>query len=456
MMTEMQLLSNERLLAKCASVSLLPFLNFLLGLRDAAHLVVEMIYYAAQVVFNVVHMIVLGLFPIPTGVQAAANKIILYIRLFMDSLSEVIDLLFSGLFELLFGRGENKRIVEILRFVCKAVQFIEEYVITKGFCVFIEWLAFIYKWLCDLLLQIVNVEVFGVKILSFLYPIVGNILILAQNANNIILTIVCHSPRINCEMGPYKMADDTSRGTLPVASRCWSTYTTFFGDRQSLSCTAADTCKRSLTDSTLVMCCVCPLESPPNPLIFHYGCDTIIKTCTCGTPRLTAAYCYSNTECEAPGQSCVFIDLDLEPIEARTKCESCTTRPLCMMPLGSSVGQCACGLRELEFARCRPEDVGNLIALPFSKMCVMQADARYSASVTYTAEYSESSVTPCMAVDASTSYCMRMVDLGDMFMIVSTHTQQSRRLLLDVGTNDVMRLNASFTTEPAVSGRTGQ
>jgi len=39
---------------------------------------------------------------------------------------------------------------------------------------------------------------------------------------------------------------------------------------------------------------------------------------------------------------------------------------------------------------------------------------------------------------------------------VSTHTQQSRRLLLDVGTNDVMRLNASFTTEPAVSGRTGQ
>ena len=110
--------------------------------------------------------------------------------------------------------------------------------------------------------------------------------------------------------------------------------------------------------------------------------------------RSKHSYCYSNAECESPGQSCVFIDSDMEPIEARTKCESCTTRPLCMMPRGSSVGQCACGLRELEFARCRPEDVGNLIALPFSKMCVMQADARYSASVTYTAEYSESSVTP--------------------------------------------------------------
>ena len=448
MMTEMQLRSNERLLSKCASVKLLPFLDMLMGLRDAAHLVVEIIYYAAQAVFNLVHMIVLGLFPVPSGVQAAANKIILYIRLFLDSLSEVLDLLFSAMFELLFGGGENKRIVEILRFVCTAVQFIEEYVITKGFCVVMEFLSTVYKWMYDLLLQIVNVEAFGVKILYFLYPIVGNILVFAQNALNIVITIVCHSPRINCEMGPYELADDTSRGTLPVASRCWSSYTTFFGDGQSLSCTAADTCKRSLTDSTLVMCGVCPLESPPNPLIFQFGCDTIIKTCTCGTPRLAPAYCYSNAECEAPGQSCVFIDSDLEPIEARTKCESCTTRPLCMMPRGSSVGQCACGLRELEFARCRQEDVGNLIALPFSKLCVMQADARYSASVSYTAQFSESSVTPCMAVDASTSYCMRMPDLLDTFLIVSTHTRQSRRLLLDVGTNDVMRLNASFTQQP--------
>jgi len=448
MMTELQLRSNERLLAKCASVGLQPFLIFLLNMREAVHLIVELIYYGVQIVFNFVHMIVLGLLHIQVGVQAAANKIILYIRLFLDTVSEVLDLIYSAIFEMLFGGGENKRIVVILRFLCKAVQFIEEYVITKGLCVVLETLSSVYKWLYDILLQICNVELLNVKIFAWLYPIVGNVLVFAQNVLNIMLTITCHSPRINCEAGPYEVADDTSRGTLPMASRCWSTYTTFFGDGQSLSCTAADTCKRSLTDSTLVMCGVCPLQSPPNPLIFQYGCDTIIKTCTCGTPRLKPTFCYSNAECDAPGQSCMFVDSDLEPTEARTMCESCTTRPLCMLPQGSSVGQCACGLRELESARCRPEDVGSLVALPYSKLCVMQTDARYSASVSYTANFAEASVTPCMAVDASTSYCMRMVDLLDTFLIVSSHTQQSRRLLLDVGSTSVMRLNASFTRNP--------
>jgi len=43
---------------------------------------------------------------------------------------------------------------------------------------------------------------------------------------------------------------------------------------------------------------------------------------------------------------------------------------------------------------------------------------------------------------------MRMVDLADNFYIVSTHTTQSRRLLLDTGTSDALLLNASVTRHP--------
>jgi hypothetical protein len=447
-MTEQQLQSNERLLQKCAAVKMQPFLEFLKSMRDAAHLIVEIMYYAAQAGFSVLRTIVLGLFPNPTGVQEAAKKIIMYLRLFMDAVAEVVDLLYGAMFELVFGQGGTKVLIEIIHVVCKAIQFIDTFVIKKGICVFLKFISDVYKWLYDTLMLVVNIEILGAKIFWFLYPIIGNVLLIVQNVLNLIITVVCHSPPMQCEIGNYEVADNPSRGTLPVASRCWSSYTTFFGDGQSLACTAADTCKRSLTDSTLVMCGTCPLESPPNPLTFQYGCDTIIKTCTCSTPKLAPAYCYSNAECEDPGRACVFIDSELEAIEARTMCETCQTRPLCLISRGSNVGQCACGLRELEFARCRQEDVGDIVALPYSKMCVLQTDARYSASLSYSAVFAQASIGPCMDVDASTSYCMRVVDLQNSFMIVSTHTQQSRRLLLEVGSEDVLRLNASSTRHP--------
>jgi len=114
------------------------------------------------------------------------------------------------------------------------------------------------------------------------------------------MSLVCHSKPIECEFDVPEDPDVNGPGTLPVVSRCWSSYTTFFGDSQSLACIAADTCKRSLTNSRLVMCGACPAEDPPNPLNFQFGCDTIIKSCTCDVPKLAPSYCYSNEECEAP------------------------------------------------------------------------------------------------------------------------------------------------------------
>ena len=68
--------------------------------------------------------------------------------------------------------------------------------------------------------------------------------------------------------------------------------------------------------------------------------------------------------------------------------------------------------------------------------------------MSYSAVFVQASISPCMDVDASTSYCMRVVDLQNSFMIVSTDTQQSRRLLLEVGSDDVLRLNALSTLHP--------
>jgi len=283
------------------------------------------------------------------------------------------------------------------------------------------------------------------KPLALVADAVGRVFKSTQSAIDSAIIMICLPPGMECERTYEDLSEPNGEGTLPVVTRCWASYTTFFGDGQSLSCTAADTCKRSLTDSTLVMCGACPLESPPNPLTFQFGCDTIIKSCTCGVPRLQPSYCYSNEECAAPAQACAFVDTELELLDAYTLCEACQTRPLCTIPRGASAGRCACGLQELEFARCRPEDVGNLMALPYGKMCALQTDERVTASTSYAAVFSEASVAACMAVDASTSYCMRMVDLADNFYIVSTRTTQARRLLLTTGSDDAAKLGAATT-----------
>ena len=128
-----------------------------------------------------------------------------------------------------------------------------------------------------------------------------------------IIAVVCDMERLECNFMDVIEDSRNGPGTLPIVTRCWSTYVTFYGDGQSLACTKADTCRRSLTDNSLVVCGACPEADPPNPLTYHFGCDSITKSYTCATPKLRDTLCYSNQECELPGQSCGFLNTELEP-----------------------------------------------------------------------------------------------------------------------------------------------
>jgi hypothetical protein len=74
---------------------------------------------------------------------------------------------------------------------------------------------------------------------------------------------------------------DSDVGALPMPTRCWTTYLTFFGDNQQLSCTKADTCKQGLLQSLsdLVVCDACPVLS--NPDVQDFACDALTGMCTC-------------------------------------------------------------------------------------------------------------------------------------------------------------------------------
>jgi len=201
-------------------VVLLPLLELLYSVRNVANLVVELAYYVTQVGFNVASLCVSALLPFPVGVQGFANKIILYMRLFLDGVADIVDLLHGAIFELVIGRGEGKVFVEILRLVCQAGSFIQYWVITRGFCPVVQFLSDFYGWLYDLLTLVANVEIFGFKPLYFLLVRVSNILVLAKTTVDLVITLVCRTPRMACDFGAEEVPNRSQQCALRGTGRC--------------------------------------------------------------------------------------------------------------------------------------------------------------------------------------------------------------------------------------------
>jgi hypothetical protein len=119
-------------------------------------------------------------------------------------------------------------------------------------------------------------------------------------------------------------AHDTA-GALHLPMCCWSSYFTFFGDNEQLSCSAADTCKESrvaLFSDTLV-CAACPAQS--NPSILKSACDQLTGFCTCGVPEL-------RSDCLEPGSAatCLLINDELRTSRSAVACDDCQYDRMCL------------------------------------------------------------------------------------------------------------------------------
>ena len=81
---------------------------------------------------------------------------------------------------------------------------------------------------------------------------------------------MCNENKFDCDALDLPEDAFLVTGSLPAVTRCWSTYVTFYGDNQPLSCTNADTCKVSAMGQDLVPCITCPESTPPNPLVLRF------------------------------------------------------------------------------------------------------------------------------------------------------------------------------------------
>jgi hypothetical protein len=398
-----QVLQNEVVRSQCGSVALEPIRNMLTIARSFGFDFSVLSYCAVSLGMNMFGVILGAFASMKSLVSESAYNMKLHAMLLLNKLGAVMGVMWKVLFQLA-DYDAFKWLKEIAKMYCWVLKNIIAPVVKSV-------LLPVWSFLLDIFKELKK----SLWLIAWVFePIIG------------ILTFAVDSATTFPEECPEEDNEDDearSPGTLPVATKCWSTYNTFFGDNNVLSCTKADTCHRSVTDTSLVMCGSC---GEPTTDFAPFGCLSVTKTCTCSVPLFTMQYCESNSDCYAEDSTCKYLDGELEPSIGFTRCSSCQNKRMCFVGAGSSVGYCACTLFDVQWGRCL--DQGAAVNPGYDDMCVLTTDYNALQS-TFLFSYDESMSTACRLLNQGFTFCARESSNG--FLYVTGNEVARRRHLLE-------------------------
>jgi hypothetical protein len=451
--------SNIDSMKNCAGIYLAFIRNLLWEIRNLAQTFIRIAFRAFKVTVEFFNMIVSILLPTAQVIQNSLTRLLRAINHLMDEIGNLLEQLALAIRRLLTSRGFGKTFWKIIVAVCQALRWLQNELIVPYLCplwkfVF-DFVDLVLKFVEDLENIITELYKATTSIGEDLFDAIGLDAVsdgLAYiNPVNLIKgfatgdftpgsepwwsgisswlrelmeklsdTFLCHEWTQPCpcedndDFGGECMSNNENgdMAALPVATRCWSTYVPYFGDTQQLSCTKADTCRRSLTDPTPIACVSCPEQS--NTMFELFGCDELTKLCTCGVLRLETQMCMSNADCQTQditdtGPACQLLNVDNELSGALLPCEQCLTQQVCYVNRGDSSGVCACTHMENYFQTCARTDTGLSMRLHPDKLCVF--DTLYARTQSDTVMFADALVTACLTLDPSNLMCSRMADL---------------------------------------------
>jgi len=402
-----QVLQNEVLRSQCGSVALEPIQRILRLARSFGFDYSVIQYCVVSAGMNLVGIILGSFANMKSLVSESTYNMQLYIRLLLNKLKDVMTVIWKVLFTLA-DYDSFKWIKTIVRIFCSILEFVIAPIIKKALLPFWEILLTVFK------------EMKKMPFMGAMFEPVIQILTAAVNAAN----------DFPDKCPAEDSGDDETRapGSLPAATKCWSTYSTFFGDNNVLSCTKADTCHRGVTDTSLLMCGSC---AAPTTDFAPFGCLSVTKTCTCSVPLFAMQSCESNSDCYADESSCKYLDNELEPSIGFTRCASCQHKRLCFVGAGSGSGYCACTLFDVQWGRCL--DQGAAVNPGYDSICVLTPDYN-SLQSTFTFSFDVSMSTPCRLLNQGFTFCSRESNNG--FLYVTGTEVARRRHLLEFTAND--------------------
>ena len=426
-----QTLQNKLLLGQCASVALEPLRIIVKTARGYAYDMTIILYCEMSIVMHLGGVIVGAIGQLDSLIAESSRNMKMYVGLLLNKITSIMDRIMKMLWKLAeFGafkwiKKAATAFCDVLLYVVTPLMRDVIHPMASGMASFIEAID---RDLTAPVVDFINGISFGAIDASPLRE---------TNAKNIAfwkkVSRESKEYTAKCDEGPEDDKTDPV-GVLPVATKCWSTYTTFFGDNNMLSCTAADTCHRGVTDTSLIVCGTCP---EPQTTFRKFGCFEITKICTCGVSVLSLQYCTANEDCSPAESSCKYLDSELEPSTGFTPCTSCQSSRLCYMQPGMSLGYCACGLFQIKFARCL--DHAKNVNPGYDDMCIFTSDPNFLRSVTFTFSFDTSISTPCRMINPAFSFCSR--ESNGQLYIVGTDISRRRHLLQVASGDDDVRID---------------
>jgi hypothetical protein len=415
---EAVLASNEATVQNCASTQLQIVHDLLRGLRGIVDTIMRISYFYGMIQINLARFLFMSLD------SHALGQVQMYWELLLREMGTLWTQLGDLVFKFMFDSGFGKALEVFLDWLCWFVDFIYRNI----------WLKFV----CPLLLKVgtfmVDFDILGSKPLRE----VGLKLVEFHRTD-------CYykgQPCKGLEMPP----EEPLPTALPVPTRCWSTYTTFLGDANSLSCSAADTCmaqdiselygETAATSQVagIKVCDSCPATESTS--VSRYGCDIVTKTCKCGVQSVLRTTCITNDECAFSGATCDLVDNFFERDEfGSIGCDECSTDRICLVSPGDSVGHCSCSTTPITYSACPATGHGKLVFTPAYTMCMValgaSAQNELRTDSSYRIESSKLATARCDMLDSSQRYCVS-VELGPSTtstFAVGLQNLFSRRLL---------------------------
>lgn len=239
---------------------LIPLVFVVQQLRESKRHIVLVLYHAMRVGFRLLEVFVAVTADAAANlaqqasnaVQVAAEALLKECTAIMLVIGDFVEHIGSTVMELTMSRGVGNTFKEIIMALCAVVQWIYNNIWAKINCPVILFVLEYIKMCIDVWEKVVdflrtlsvNVEIFD----TFIEFVCSFIDVVASGLNE------CKPlPANMCVLSAAVAANAEARGVLPMPTRCWSTYVTFFGDNKQLSCTAADTCKLSSLSSERVV-----------------------------------------------------------------------------------------------------------------------------------------------------------------------------------------------------------
>jgi hypothetical protein len=423
---------NEAIMEQCSSVTVAPFLLVVEQIRAGKRNLVLLTYHWLRVVWRLLEVyIAVTADNVSTvarqasnAVQVAADALLKEVTALMMIIGDFVEEIGSAMLELVASKGVGSTFKEIILAMCRIFTWFFNNIWVKVSCPITKFILEFVLLLTDVFEVIIN----ALKALFIPTDVLETSLEFSRNFLNGISDFLNECKPLQsdiCEIQPPLVDNFKSRGTLPMPTRCWSSYVTFFGDNQQLSCTSSDTCKSGALSSDRVMCGACPVQTNPN--IQDFACDYVTSICTCAVPQLRDSSCLVNEDCmdQTDETTCMLVNDNLELSRSSILCSQCQFQRMCFHNEVGNSGVCACGTRARVFQTCTPQDAQkqNSLSLMLNNLCIYSS----SAAQFYEIEFAQTSVIGCLQLDPTTATCAYVVD-SNMY-IVRGYSRTGRRLL---------------------------